>query len=134
MMKSKLLKLALLMVAMVAVACHKDDHHHDKNDKIPPTINIIRPTETVFSAGDTVFIQIVVTDDVEMHEVDVFIHEKRTGTEKYKLHRHSHSKEVNINSWWIAEAGDGHADYILTVKAEDAAGNRAERTHEFHVH
>ncbi|MFN4299582.1 MAG: hypothetical protein ACK4EX_07620 [Thermaurantimonas sp.] len=133
-MKSKLLKLASVFFVLTALACHKDDHSHDPNDLQSPQINIIKPSEFSFNSGDTVFIQIVVTDNVELHEVDVFIHEKRTGIEKYKLHRHSHSREVNINSWWIAEAGEGHTDYVLTVKAEDAAGNKAEKKHEFHVH
>ncbi|WP_124397615.1 Ig-like domain-containing protein [Thermaurantimonas aggregans] len=132
-MKSKVFKFALLAVIVSIAACEKDDHEHDKNDNIPPTISIIRPNESAFRVGDTVFIQINVLDNVELHEVDVFINDKVTGAEKYKLHRHSHSREVNINSWWIAEAGEGHADYVLIVTAEDAAGNKAERTHEFHV-
>lgn len=135
-MKKNILIPAVIALIAITAACHKDDHDHDhdKNDTEPPTINIIQPTATVFDSGDTVRIQVVVTDNVELHEVDVFINNKKTNEEVYKLHRHSHTKEVNINSWWIATAPQGHADYILKVKAEDAAGNKAERTHEFHVH
>ena len=123
----------ILTLALIT-ACHKDDHDHDKNDTEPPRINIIQPAASMFDSGDTVMIQIVVTDNIELHDVDVFINDKKTGAEVYKLYRHSHTKEVNINSWWVATAPHGQADYILRVKAEDAAGNTAEKTHEFHVH
>ncbi|GCD79302.1 hypothetical protein JCM30197_05490 [Schleiferia thermophila] len=130
--------LSLVMVATylaVSVSsCKKDDHDHDKNDTEPPVITIIQPTAVEFEVGDTVFIQVSVVDNVEMHEVDVHINNKKSGEEVYHLHRHSHSKEVNINSWWIAQAPTGHDDYILKVEAEDAAGNKSEKKHEFHVH
>lgn len=134
---TKLVSMSLLAAAVFFSACSKDedDHNHDKkNDTTPPTINIIEPSASMFDAGDTVKIVVVVEDNVEMHEVDVFIHKKANNEEVFKLHRHSHSKTVNINSFWVIPGHTHHDDFVLTVKAEDAARNKAEKKHEFHAH
>lgn len=107
-----------------------------KKDTEAPKITIFKPANKAeFEKGDTVFIEIQVTDNDEMHEVEVHIHRKSTNEEVFHLERHAHSKEVNINTYWVVPNDLGLDEkFELEVEAEDDAGNKSKKVHEFHVH
>jgi hypothetical protein len=104
-------------------------------DTEAPVISIFKPEDNAeYEKGDTVFIEIKVTDNVEMHEVVVHIHRHTTDEEVFHLDRHSHSKEVNINSYWVVPNDLGaNEKFELEVEAEDDAGNKSKKVHEFYV-
>lgn len=106
-----------------------------EKDTEAPKITIFKPADKAeFEKGDTVFIEIQVTDNVEMHEVEVHIHRQTTDEEVFHLERHTHSQEVNINTFWVVPNDLGaNEKFELEVEAEDDAGNKSKKVHEFYV-
>ncbi len=120
--------MSLLAGTLFLGACSKED---DK-DTTPPVINWVKPINASYAVGDTVFIHVSISDDVEMHHVDVHIYKKPTMEEAFHLDRHSHSNPVNIETYYVIPAG-GEGEYEIEIHAEDDAKNESESKRDFTV-
>jgi hypothetical protein len=135
-MKNNVLSIMLLVAVSIGNSgCHKDDHDHDhnKNDKEAPKIEIHKPSQATYAHGDTIWMDVTVTDNEDLHEVKWWLIKLPADT-VYQNKRHQHAKTVRIeNTYYVLPQSQDHADYIFTVKAEDDNENTTIKSHEFHV-
>ena len=136
----KHLKIALglaLLTSFSLGGCKKDDHDHDhnENDKESPVITINKPSADVYEKGDTVWMDVLVNDNEELHKAEWFLIKLPTDT-VYENHRHQHGKTIHIKDTYYLipnEGGQDQSNYIFSVFAEDDNENTATKSHEFHV-
>jgi len=121
--------------------CHKDDHGHDdhnhgnKNDTEAPVIKINQPSASEYEKGDTVWMDVLVTDNEDLHEVKWWLIKLPSDT-VYNNKRHQHGKTIHIKDTYYVipnTGGHDHDDYKFSVFAEDDNKNTATKSHEFHV-
>jgi hypothetical protein len=116
----------LALVVSVFTSC--------KKDKEAPIITINQPTKILFAKGDTVWMDIVVADNDELHLVEWDI-TKLPNEKVYENKRHQHASRIHIKDTYyiIPENVNIPASYRLSVEAEDESGNKATKTHNFTV-
>lgn len=140
MKKLFILPLALLVFA---TGCKDDDHHHDDDHKHDhgkfdhhPEIKINKPSadKEHYHPGDTVFVDVVVTDKKELHEAKCWFIEKGKSEKLWDLKRHSHSKEIKFNSYWVIPSDmEDDTKIEFVVEAENAGDKKATAKVEFEI-
>tara|TARA_R110002096_G_scaffold83876_6_gene194175 strand:- start:9985 stop:10416 length:432 start_codon:yes stop_codon:yes gene_type:complete len=138
-------KKTLILTALIGIfmsGCKDDDDGDVSPDPTPdpihnhsaPKITINDPKLTYYHLGDTVFVNAVITDEEEMHEAKCwFITQPQNDTLWY-LKRHSHSKAVVFDSFFVLEnlAENQKVDFV--VWGENDHGKTATAKHSFEVH
>lgn len=118
---------ALLAFIALTISCSKE------NDTEAPQISIISPLATdVYVVGDTINIQVQITENDELHhiEADMF----RNVTQKvWSRNAHSHEKIYNINDAYIVQEADTQSTFKLQVLADDHNGNANTVSVEFEI-
>ncbi len=126
--------IALLSLLFVT-AC--DDSDDPEPDNTVPEITVAQPTEGgEYQAGGAIDIQATITDDIEVSEIQITLHDVFDG--------HSHTDKTNATSWaWsevftanaatyqLAETVDipmeaASGPYHIVIDALDASGNSAQ--------
>jgi len=125
-MKKTILISAAIVLAMSS--CKKEDHTHE------PKITINDPKKAEYEVGDTAFVNVVVSDEHELHSAECwFITRPQNDTLWYQK-RHSHSKTININTFYVIGVLPEEQQVDFIVKAENEEGLVSSAKHSFEVH
>ncbi len=134
-MKKKILTTVALSIILLN-ACKKDAHDddHKHNHDSVPKITINDPKKAEYETGDTAFVNAVITDEHELEEAKCYFITQPQNDTLWHLKRHSHSKSITFNSFFvIGNLPDGQkVDFI--VVAENESGKTATAKHSFEVH
>ncbi len=140
-MKKKLLT-PIAVSIMLLNACKKDDKQEDvqqqqqqpQQEESVPKIVISKPDGTHYHVGDTAFVQVVVSDDHEMHEAKCWFITKPQNDTLWQLRRHAHSKTITFNSYYVIEELPDEQEVDFIVVGENEAGKTVTAKHSFEVH
>lgn len=115
----------LFAAAILLSACGKDDISGDSD----PVITILSPTSgQMISAGDSVSIDVTITDD-DMHEFEVLVARAAdTSVHYFEEDMDTHDDNVHYTTKFEVPAVSGHTDVMLFVHAEDHDGNESDRS------
>jgi hypothetical protein len=113
---------ALIIGSMYLSACEKADNE-------PPKIVINKPVEADYALGDTVWMDVIVTDNDELHEIKWWLIHLPSDT-VYANKRHQHATRILIKDTYYIIPNDvkANGEYQFTVKAEDDNDNIATST------
>lgn len=127
--------LALLVFATGCGDDHDDDHNHGAFDH-SPEINIISPStmKKEYEVGDTVFVNVVVTDKKELHEAKCWFKKQGESEALWDLKRHGHSTEVTLSSYWVIPDMEDETIIEFEVEAENAGDKKTQKKVTFEVH
>lgn len=130
-MKKIILLAWIPIVSLTWSSCSKDD---GVEDTIPPTVTLFEPSQSTYNLGDTVWMDIEVKDDIELHEVKWWLIQEPADT-VYWNKRHTHNIEVRIRNTYyvIPEEESAKGAYQFVVLAEDDARNDTVERHDFTV-
>ena len=123
-------KLILIILLLVSVlnACKKDEPGTS-----PPTITINDPIGLSYNFGDTVPINVVVTDEQEMHDAEWFLILNPQNDTLWSQRKHSHATEIIFNTYYILGSFLDQQNVDFIVEAENAFGDKHTETHSFVV-
>ncbi len=137
-MKNPILILSLLAFAFTACSKDDDDNNDDpQTDKIAPVIVITMPqpdSVKMYHSGETMPIQAAITENDELHEVEVEVYNVSANQEVFHMHMHEHSQSLTIDTSVVIPTGIMHTDFELKIKASDHSGNEAVASITKHVH
>ena len=120
-----LFSIALVMSLFVLMGCN--------NDKTSPMIEITSPTSTsMFIPGDTAHIHFTVTEDEAMHQVSAVLMNTETMEKSLDTTIHEHDLSFSFHTMVVLDV-PAHSNHMLTVTAEDEAGNVGTESVHFHV-
>jgi hypothetical protein len=109
----KIIILSLLGIG-IFTGCHKGDNE-------APTITISSPTDNQsFSAGQTVHVQAVIKDNVEIHHVHMYVTNNNNGSQVVHFEDHVDGGTYNLDQSFTTQAG---ITYKIEIQADDHAGN-----------
>ncbi|MDP2174556.1 MAG: hypothetical protein Q8K70_01455 [Bacteroidota bacterium] len=131
----------LLIVSAILIgysACKKDDdhdhNHGNSDDKTSPTISINDPKKAEYEIGDTAFVNVLVTDNVELHEAKCWFVTRPQNDTLWLNKRHSHAKTIEFKTYYVIGNLPEEQKVDFEVVAEDEAGNKGYQKHSFEVH
>ena len=124
----KKLILNILLLICILNSCKKDEPVTS-----PPTITINDPIELSYNFGDTVPINVVVTDEQEMHDAEWFLILKPQNDTLWSQRKHSHATEIIFNTYYILGSYSVQQNIDFIVEAENAFGDKQTETHSFVV-
>lgn len=134
-MKFKFLILAT--VAMFLIACEKDDGVSSTDpmeDKSAPVITFISPDTTNYMSGMTMPIKFSVTENDELHEIQLTVTDLSTSNQLMILQMHKHGQTATIDTSMVIPSGGMHRDFEIKAEASDHNGNEAIETITKHIH
>ena len=123
-------KLILIILLLVSVlnSCKKDEP-----ETSPPTITINDPIGLSYNFGDTVPINVVVTDEQEMHDAEWFLILIPQNDTLWSQRKHSHATEIIFNTYYILGSFLDQQNVDFIVEAENAFGDKHTEIHSFVV-
>lgn len=135
-MKNKLLfTAAMLLLVLSACTKKKNPSPGGKTEDPIPQIVINQPSGDHYEAGDTVGINVVVTDSKEMHEALYWIIAKPQQDTLWKEKKHVHgAKTIVLDTYFVPPVLQSHQQLELVVQAENSEGKTAEARHLFEIH
>ena len=125
-MKKTILISAAIVLAMSS--CKKEDHNHE------PKITINDPKKAEYEVGDTAFVNVVVSDEHELHAAECWFITRPQNDTLWYQRRHSHSKAININTFYVFGVLPEEQQVDFIVKAENEDGLVSSAKHSFEVH
>lgn len=125
-MKKGLLFTAALL-AMFS-ACKEDEHEH------APEITITSPNENEYHVGDTVSVNVTITDEHELHEAECWFITRPQNDTLWSLYRHSHGNTITFNSFYVIDNLPDEQQVDFEVVAENEEGLVTTAKHSFEVH
>ena len=128
-MKNKFLYTLLLFILLNA--CKKEEN--DTQQNVPPTITINDPKELSYNLGDTVSINVIVTDEQEMHDAEWFLILNPQNDTLWHQRIHSHDTEIIFNTYYVIGTFLDQQNVDFIVKAENAFGDKHTEMHSFVV-
>ena len=118
--------LSVLFSVMIFIGCNT-------GDKNAPVITIMHPNETSsFIPGDTAHIHVNIVEDEAMHEITVTVMNTETSVKSLDTTVHAHDLSITFMTDLILDV-PAHSNHMLTVTAEDEAGNIGTESMHFHV-
>ncbi|MFN9114830.1 MAG: hypothetical protein ACK5XN_32615 [Bacteroidota bacterium] len=133
-MKTQHLLLAALFITGLQ-SCREDGHDHDHDkDGNPPTIQINNPRKSMYEVGDTAFVNVVVSDEKELHEASCYFITTPQNDTLWQQKRHAHSKTINFNSFYRIGVLPEKQLVDFVVVAENATGKTTRASQRFEVH
>lgn len=130
----KLMMLLSVLLSALLFSCEKNDGNNQDTES--PLILILAPTITqTYASGDTVHVQVRITDNDQLHDIFASITRTYEGaTEQvWSIETHSHDDVFDLLGWYIVEAQGMHNDFVLSITASDHNGNEDTEKFEFHV-
>lgn len=107
-------KIALLGMIIIfgIAACTKDEPQVNT-----PKVIIKSPQNgEVFNAGDTVFIQAVLSGKVDLHGYEVTLENMNTAEKVFSYNAHVHHVEINVDTFWVNHVTT-ESDLTLSILA-----------------
>ena len=128
----KLTTLTLLALAISLNACKKEE---ETADTTAPEITINSPLKNgSYTSGDMVHIEVDVTDNDEIHEIEAFFTATHMGMKDTVWQEHYHPDAASFSIEEHYTIGTVmHTDFMLTVVATDHSGNVFTDNAGFHV-
>ena len=126
-MKNKFLFTLFLFV--ILNSCKKEET--DPQQTSPPTITINDPMELSYNLGDTVSINVIVTDEQEMHDAEWFLILNPQNDTLWSQRKHSHATEIIFNTYYVIGTFLDQQNVDFIVKAENAFGEKNTKTRNF---
>ena len=130
-MKGKLLISIFFILLITLNSCKKEDEN--PNQSSPPLITINDPSESYYNVGDTVHINVLVTDEREMHDAEWFLILSPQNDTLWNQRIHSHATEIIFNTYFIIGPTSDQQNVNFIVKAENAFSDETSKTHNFIV-
>ena len=121
----------LIIVIGLLNACKKEEL--DPQQTSPPTITINDPIELSYNLGDTVSINVIVTDEQEMHDAEWFLILNPQNDTLWHQRIHSHDTEIIFNTYYVIGTFLDQQNVDFIVKAENAFGDKHTEMHSFVV-
>ena len=128
-MKNKFLTLITLFVLLNA--CKKEEQETLQTPR--PNITINDPKQENYNLGDTVFINIIVTDEQEMHDAEWFLILNPQNDTLWTQRIHSHATEIIFNTYYVLGTFLDQQNVDFVVKSENAFGEKTTEIHNFVV-
>jgi hypothetical protein len=111
----------LFLITLLFSGCSKDNA-----DTTKPAIVISSPADKqVFTAGQTVNVAGVVTDNDEIHAVHLYVNNKANNAEIIHLEEHVDKSTYTLARSFTAQAG---TTYTIKIEADDHSSNESELT------
>ena len=129
-------KLLITLIAFSLVAFTSCKEDEDMDPKYNITFNFSDPVaSTMFSQGDTVFINGMISADIEMHGYEVsIVNTSDNNTEVFNSHEHKDGSMFHIHEMWVNNVSS-HSDMALTITVDvDHEGTTEKETILFHCH
>lgn len=125
----KLHNFLYITICAAFLSCEKDDGSGPSVDSEAPGITIEAPLEgTSYHVGDTMPIQIFVTENDQLHEIDVTLRDLSDSSRVFLLHRHQHGLQYTVDTSFVLTADAGEKDFAVEVIASDHSGNVATKS------
>ena len=128
-MKNKFI--TLIILACLLNACKKEEL--DTQQTSPPTITINDPMELSYNVGETVSINVIVTDEQEMHDAEWFLILNPQNDTLWSQRKHSHATEIIFDTYYVIGTFLDQQNVDFIVKAENAFGDKHTEMHSFVV-
>ena len=123
--------LIIILVFSLLNACKKEEEEQTAIENTYPSITINDPNEVNYNLGDTVFINIVVTDEQEMHDAEWFLILTPQNDTLWSQRKHSHGTEIIFNTYYILGTFLDQQNVNFIVKAENAFGKKSTEMRNF---
>jgi len=129
-MKIKFLSLLTTALVISFTSC-KDDHHDDHEN---PEISLTTPADQQqFGLTDTIYIIGHITDNHDLHELEVKLTRNEDGDTLLLFTPTVHAlTEYHLDTFYVANETD-HKHYTLQIKAWDHENNSETLSYELHV-
>jgi hypothetical protein len=110
--------LTFAFVVLVFIGC-------SKNDSTPvnkaPVVTLTSPKNNeVFDPGQPIVISATITDDGDLGEIHIHVHNADTNAELIHEHEMPTTQTFTLNKSFVAEAG---LKYAIEIEADDLAGH-----------
>ena len=119
-MKNKFITLIILVCLLNA--CKKEEP--DTQQTSPPTITINDPMELSYNVGETVSINVIVTDEQEMHDAEWFLILNPQNDTLWNQRKHSHATEIIFDTYYVLGTFLDQQNVDFIVEAENAFGDK----------
>lgn len=87
--------IAVLVFVIFSLGCSDESERYS-------TITIYDPTPNqAFALGDTVFVNALITANIELHGYSVEIKNLSSGEEMHAIEQHSHGGNIPVGTFWI---------------------------------
>ncbi len=125
----------LLGVAVTLLAGCTRDADGDTPASSLASITIYQPTSgQTYASGDTVFADIHIQADVDLHGYQVFLINETASDTVWQVQKDAHQGVFHLDSLWINNVTD-HSDMLFEVHAIiDHEGSRNSKSVTFHCH
>jgi hypothetical protein len=131
---NQLIATAILLLTMLGACKKKDDPIITQKKEETPTIVINEPKADHYDVGETVTIQVVVTDTEEMHEVKGWLIAVPQNDTLWYKRVHSHDKVVTLEDSYVVSQMPEKQQVELRIYVENDNNKSATATHVFEVH
>ena len=128
-MKKKFITLIILIGLLNA--CKKEEIEPQQTSS--PTITINDPIKLSYNLGDTVSINVIVTDEQEMHDAEWFLILNPQNDTLWSQRKHSHATEIILDTYYVIGTFLDQQNVDFIVKAENAFGDKHTEMHSFVV-
>lgn len=128
------MKKLIILAAAIAILYGCEKHDHDEVKETLPQITINEPKQTMYEVGDTVLINVLVSDEFEMHEAEIWLVSNPQNDTLWSQKRHAHTKSIVFNSFYVLKDMPDEQKVDFIVHAENASGKASSKTHSFEVH
>ncbi len=128
--------IAIVTLLTFSINACKDDEETVTPEPTAVTFDISDPVAgTMYGKGDTVFINGMISYDVEMHGYEInIINTSNNDTVVFNKHAHSDSKMFHIHEHWVNNVS-GHSNMTLSIEAlTDHSGASQTKEISFHCH
>lgn len=109
--------LLLSFIVTLCFACNKNDTPVNKAPAV--TLNSPKNNE-VFDAGQPIVINATISDDGDLGEIHIHVHNADTDEELIHEHETPTTQTFTVNKSFVAEAG---LKYSIEIEADDLAGH-----------
>lgn len=125
----------ILFTSVFIFSCgdEKEEETPAPSETVAPVIALNSPIHSGYNIGNLVKINATVTDNIALKTISVMA--KNTTIDSVYVQQTFTTSDTifNITENFICNITTPMADFMVTIDAEDAAGNKTQSVHTFHV-
>ena len=132
-MQNKRILQFFLVLTISLISCTKEDVVYDEDI---PNIKVQSPQgQSIYAAGDTIDIHVLIIDNDELHEIGAILTAESNGANEviWETSTHSHQASFDLYYRLIVPLSANHIDYKLEVTASDHHENIGRKVFTFHA-